>query len=69
MTHNLEGGTIDQVRDIHASAGIEIVYTVNFVPGIKQSFTQVRTKKIGVSGNHDAFGRVEILHEHPLFVT
>jgi hypothetical protein len=53
VTHQLEARIIQQMRDIGAPAGKEIIDAQDFVSGIDQTLAEMGSQKTGAAGYQD----------------
>ena len=62
MTQHLEVLVVEQVCDVGAATGIEVVDTEYVVAVVQQTFTKVRAEKAGTARHQDPLYTVIVPH-------
>ena len=54
VAHQFKIGVFPQVRDVAASAGVEVIYAQHVVAEVEQAVAQMGAEEAGSAGDHDA---------------
>jgi hypothetical protein len=69
MPHQFEARMLEQMPDVAASAGEEVIDAQHFIAALKQPFAQMRADEAGTTGHKDApTEEVFVTQIKPLFI-